>query len=205
MAIKQKIQKKIELFRKTANLIILFFAFSYYFTGLASILLILLAFIAVFIPLDVLYFLTKGKSRFLQLFFKLYPKRQKEYESILTDASILLLSTFFLVLIFPKDIAILTMIILTFADVAEHVFGIKLPWKKLFWNEEKNWSGTLAGFFAALTAGILAINFLKLSVPLAFLVPATVVAALAGTLKDHDNLAIAWSVAILLYVLAALF
>ena len=139
------------------------------------------------------------------MFFKLYPKRKEEYNNILTDASILLISTLLLILVFPKDIAILSMILFTFVDVGEQIFGITFPSERLPWNDEKNVAGTLAGFFVAVIVGALSIFFMGLGVPFDFLLPVSAVAAVAGTSKKHDNIVIEWSSAILLVLLSILF
>lgn len=189
--------RKMDLIRKFLSLYILIFALIYYFFDKKVILITLSALLILFLPFDLMNYFSKGKNKISKWFFKLYPKKRLEKKHILSDASIFFIFTIFLVLLLQKDIVVFSLILFTFCDPIEKIFGILFPYEKLPWNKDKNWMGTSAGFLVSILAGFLAISCLNINLPLWIIFPTSFIAALAGTSPKYDNILIPWSIAIL--------
>ncbi len=99
---------------------------------------------AVFIPLDFL----RSRSTKIQNFFMTYGQRWMRSNEInqLTAASYLFAGTFVVVALFPKKIAVLSLILLGIGDPISSIFGVLYGKDKLIGN--KSIQGSLAGFIA---------------------------------------------------------
>lgn len=194
--------EKINWTRKVLSLFILLFALLYYFTSKKIILITLIAMLSIFLFFNLLNYYSKGKSKIANIFFKLYPKKEHEYKRPITDATIFFISTIFLILIFKMEIVIMSLILLTFVDANEQIFGIKFSKsKKLFWNKDKNYAGTLAGFLTGIIISLISILTLKLGFGIWTILPISIISSLAGTAKKFDNIIMPWATSVTLYLL----
>ena len=193
--------KKIRWVRKLLSLFILLFALVYYFTNLQVILITLSSFLLVFFS-----FYTLDHYRFnnkiIRLFLKLYPKKEEDKNTLFPSDIRFFISTIILLLLFPKDIAIYSLIILTFCDDAEQIFGIKYKIKNLPWNKDKNLAGLLGGFVAAVFVGYLSVKILNFeNISYSAIILSSIIASLAGTLKRYDNETMPWGTSLTLTLL----
>ncbi len=179
--------EKISPFRKIEAFFIIIFALIYYFFGKIIIWYILIILLSAFLVFDLVNYYSRRKDTNTKLFYKLYPKKKLEKRNILTDGTIFFISTALMVLFLEKNVVVLSLIIFCFCDQAERIFGILMPSKKLYWSKSKNWAGTILGFIIAFLAGFISIKILNLSFPIWFLLPTSIVAALAGTMKNNYN------------------
>jgi len=198
---KKELIKRINPLRKILALFIIASALYYHFLGKNIALITFSILMALFLFFDFLHYSSKGRNKFACLFFKLYPKKSFEKKHIFTDGTIFFISTILMILFFPKEIVVLSLIIYGFCDQAERIFGILFSSEKLFWNKSKNWIGTLFGLFIAILAGTLFTRLLNLNFSMHSLIIASALAALAGTLKNKgmifdDNLLMPWLTAL---------
>ena len=82
---------------------------------------------------------------FFSHFFN-FMMRNEELAGKLTGATWLLLGCFFSVILFPKEISIVSMLLLTIGDSLAAVIGVAFPYGKY---KGKTISGSLGGFFLA--------------------------------------------------------
>ncbi len=197
----EDIVTKIAWKRKLLSLVVFLFALLYYFTDATFFICFLLIMFALFSFFDVIHYISKGKNMFAKYFFKVYPKKKEELNVLFTDATLFFLCTLIMCLFFQKDAVVFSLIMLTFVDAGEQIFGILIKSKPLPWNPKKNYSGTFSGFLIGLVVSCISIIFLFNTVPLWIIFPTSFVAAIAGTSKQYDNILIPWAVAIVLTVL----
>jgi dolichol kinase len=193
-------KKEINWLRKFESLFILIFALFYFYTNKELFLVISVILFLIFILFDFIYYCSNGKNIIAEAFFKIYPHKKLEKKRIITDPSIFFASTIIMTYIFSKEIVVLSLILMTFVDAFEQIFGIKFKTAYLFWNKDKNWGGTFAGFFAGLIFGFLTIYFLNLPFRYIFLLPVSLAAAFGGTSPKFDNILIPWLSAMVLMV-----
>jgi len=193
--------KKIAVKRKILSLFILLFALLYNFTNKKITLVILFSFFTIFLIFDLFNYFSRGKNKASKFFFKLYPKKKKEYNSLLSDATLFFISTILLILIFQKEIVILSLILLMSVDAGEQIFGILIKSKKLPWNKDKSWMGTFMGFLIGIITLYIVITTILENIPFIIILPTSFIAAIAGTSKKFDNILIPWCVAIILAIL----
>ncbi|PIN88595.1 hypothetical protein COU61_04245 [Candidatus Pacearchaeota archaeon CG10_big_fil_rev_8_21_14_0_10_35_13] len=192
---------RMSLLGRLLGFFILIFALVYYSFGYYTMLRSLIIVSLIFIPFDLINYLSKGKSRISRLFFKIYPHKKEEKKHLFGDGTIFLLSTIIMVLVLPKGVVIMSLIIFNFVDPAERVFGIMLPYLKLPWNKKKTWVGTAFGFFAGIIFSILGIYLLNIYFSALSIITASLIVALAGTSSKWDNLLIPWLSAIVLLLI----
>ncbi len=193
--------RKIATKRKFLSLFIILFALLYYFTNKTIFVYTMSSMLALFLFFDLLDYFSKGKNKFAKYFFRLYPKKREELKSILTDATIFFISTLLMGLFFQKEVVIFSLILLTFVDMSEHIFGKLLPFQKLPWNSQKSFLGTFMGLLIGAIVSYLVITTILENIPLIVILPASIVAAIAGTSKKFDNILIPWCVSIILTIL----
>jgi|TARA_B100000315_G_C14308148_1_gene465046 dolichol kinase len=193
--------RKIATKRKFLSLFIVLFALLYYFTNKTIFVFTMSSMLALFLFFDLLNYFSKGKNKLAKHFFRLYPKKREELKSILTDATLFFISTLLMSLFFQKEVVIFSLILLTFVDMSEQIFGKLLPFKKLPWNPQKSFLGTFMGFLIGTIVSYLVITTILENIPLIVILPASIVAAIAGTSKKFDNILIPWCVSIILIIL----
>ena len=82
---------------------------------------------------------------FFSRFFN-FMMRNEELAGKLTGATWLLLGCFFSVILFPKEISVVSMLLLTIGDAFAAIIGVAFPYGKY---KGKTISGSLGGFFLA--------------------------------------------------------
>jgi len=192
---------KINITRKILSLFIILFAIFYHITNKKSTIALLSILLILFLFFDILYKATKGKNKTVKAFYRLYPKKEKEYGAILSDATIALISMLIITFTFTKEITIYSLIIWTVIDTCEQIFGILYFRGKLPWNKDKAISGTHIGAISGIVFGQLTSYCLQLQISMTSIIIIGIIAALAGTAKKYDNISIPWTISIILYLL----
>ena len=179
---------KNEFNRKIIHLSSAIIPISYnYFISKEKILFILFIISFCFVIIEILriniYFLN-------QIFYKVFGSMIREYERIkFTGATISFISCFFLILIFEKNIAIYSMLILCISDALAALVGKKWGRNKIY---NKSFEGSLAFFLISILIGIFFLD-IKL-IGLFFLsIIATIVELIPSPI--NDNIIVPFSVA----------
>ena len=187
---------KSEYIRKLIHLSNLTIPISYYyvFQDKRFFLLCLFFFVLIFLAID----LYREKNKYIKIFFNLFfnrMMRKHELDGALTGASWVMISAFITILIFPKNIAILSLIFMSIGDTAAGLVGRRVGKLKI---GEKTVEGFVFGFLAC---ALISYNYK--------LVPFTVsiYGALVGMIFEvlplplDDNLKIPLSSASIMYVI----
>ena len=161
---------------------------------------------AIFIPLD----FWRIKSPKVQSFFMRFAQRWMRSNEIqqLTAASYLFAGTFIVVSLFPKKIAVLSLILLGIGDPVSSIFGVMYGKDKLIGN--KSLQGSLAGFIACSIAAFVfyySNNLMSERIILVSLLTGAI-AALAELIpigKIDDNFSIPVVSAVMLWILFNIF
>ena len=137
---------KSEYIRKLIHLSNLIIPISYYyfFQDKRFFLIILFFLVLAFLVID----LSRGKNKYIKFFFNLFfnkMMRRHELNGALTGASWVMISAFVTILIFPKNIAILSLIFMSIGDTVAGLAGRKIGKLKI---GEKTVEGFVFGFLA---------------------------------------------------------
>jgi glycerol-3-phosphate acyltransferase PlsY len=149
-------KKEIKLWRTWLRPLAVLFPLFYLFFGKRFVLLLVGAITLFFFLFDISRLTIK---KFNLALMKSVVIKQREIK-VFSSMSFFLLASFIILLIYEKDIAILTIFFLTFGDLAAKCFGILYGRKKLF---EKTLEGMLAYFAACLLFGFFWSYFLDIS------------------------------------------
>lgn len=167
---------------------------------------VILATWAAFIPLDIARQKNKTLNDFLVHLFKPILRQSEVHK--LAGTTYLLSGVLFVSLVFPREIVLLTLLFLAFADPCASYFGIRFGKDKIF--GEKSLQGSFAAF---LVCAILTFSFLNYH---ALLLDKIIIVSLLGGLigalaellpigKLDDNLTLPVMSATALYFLFSLF
>ena len=137
---------KSEYIRKLIHLSILIIPISYYyvFQDKRFFLISLFFFVLIFLAID----LFREKNKYIKILFNLFfnrMMRKHELNGALTGASWVMISAFFTILIFPKNIAILSLIFMSVGDTVAGLVGRRVGKLKI---GEKTLEGFVFGFLA---------------------------------------------------------
>ena len=137
---------KSEYIRKLIHLSNLTIPISYYyvFQDKTFFLLCLFFLVLIFISIDLL----REKNKYIKIFFNLFfnrMMRKHELDGALTGASWVMISAFVTILIFPKNIAILSLIFMSIGDTVAGLVGRRIGKLKI---GEKTVEGFVFGFLA---------------------------------------------------------
>lgn len=137
---------KSEYIRKLIHLSNLIIPISYYyfFQDKRFFLIILFFLVLAFLVID----LFREKNKYIKFFFNLFfnkMMRRHELNGALTGASWVMISAFVTILIFPKNIAILSLIFMSIGDTVAGLAGRKIGKLKI---GEKTVEGFVFGFLA---------------------------------------------------------
>ena len=145
---------KSEYIRKLIHLSNLIIPISYYyvFQDKRFFLISLFFFVLIFLAID--FF--RDKNKYIKILFNLFfnrMMRKHELDGALTGASWVMISAFFTILIFPKNIAILSLIFMSVGDTVAGLVGRRIGKLKI---GEKTLEGFLFGF---LVCAIISYNY----------------------------------------------
>ena len=145
---------KSEYIRKLIHLSNLIIPISYYyvFQDKRFFLISLFFFVLIFLAID----LFRDKNKYIKILFNLFfnrMMRKHELNGALTGASWVMISAFFTILIFPKNIAILSLIFMSVGDTVAGLVGRRIGKLKI---GEKTLEGFLFGF---LVCAIISYNY----------------------------------------------
>ena len=137
---------KSEYIRKLIHLSNLTIPISYYyvFQDKRFFLICLFFLVLIFVAVDLL----REKNKYIKIFFNLFfnrMMRKHELDGALTGASWVMISAFVTILIFPKNIAILSLIFMSIGDTVAGLAGRAIGKLKI---GEKTVEGFLMGFLA---------------------------------------------------------
>ncbi len=135
-----------EIFRKALHISASIIPISYnMIPSLNSFLLAFILFLAIIIGVILEYVRTNNKHAkiFFSNFFN-FMMRKDELNGKLTGATWLLLGCFFSIILFPREISVISMLFLTIGDSFASIIGNTFPYGKY---NEKTISGSLGGFF----------------------------------------------------------
>ena len=135
---------KSEYIRKLIHLSNLIIPFSYYyvFQDKRFFLISLFFFVLIFLAID----LFREKNKYIKILFNLFfnrMMRKHELNGALTGATWVMISAFFTILIFPKNIAILSLIFMSVGDTVAGLVGRRVGKLKI---GEKTLEGFVFGF-----------------------------------------------------------
>lgn len=194
--LKEKTLDKIRPWRTVMRPLAIVFPMAYFYVDKSILLWIIGVIGLIFVIMD----LARLGSKNINLFFqnkatKVYKKgEEKRFSSI----SLFFISSFLVILIFPKMIAILALSFLIFGDVFAKFFGLEYGRMKLF--GEKTLEGSLAHFTICLLVGYILWPYVGLSpvVILAGVFSATISEALP--LGVNDNLSVSLISGAIMYI-----
>jgi glycerol-3-phosphate acyltransferase PlsY len=149
-------KKELRLWRTFLRPLAVLFPVFYLFFGKQFVLILVGIVTLVFILFDISRLTFK---KFNLTLLKSVVIKQREIK-VFSSMSFFLLACFIILLIFEKEIAILTLFFLTFGDLAAKCFGILYGRKRIF---EKTLEGLMAYFVACLLFGFLWSYFLEIS------------------------------------------
>jgi acyl phosphate:glycerol-3-phosphate acyltransferase len=131
---------------------------------------------------------------------KVLPFFKPKEKEVITGATYLVLSATFIVFVFPKDIAVLSLLFLTVGDPFAALIGIRDHRLRIF---GKSLLGTLA--FAITAASVGALAALHPAIPLAWwTIPGAITAAIAELipLPVDDNITVPVAAAAVMFLLS---
>jgi dolichol kinase len=139
------------LHRKLYRLCSLFFVFLLIFTSSKITLLILSFFLIILFLLEALRFKYKKINEKIFTYFSSFLKEKEK--KIISSTTIYFLSMFLVVLLFSKEVAIASLLILIFADIFSALAGTR--WGKIKITRSKTLEGTIAFFLTCLIIGFI--------------------------------------------------
>mgnify|MGYP001390383630 CR=1 FL=1 len=145
-------------------------------------------FLFVLLVIGIILEYARNRSQQVKFFFSRFfnfMMRNEELTGAMTGATWLLLGCFFSIILFPKEISVISMLLLTIGDTFAAIIGIAFPYGKY---KGKTISGSLGGF---ILAGLLIFYFLG-NVNPTVLIIGSVFAMLTELLPNpiNDNLTI---------------
>lgn len=170
----------IELKRKAVHLATLIIPIGYGLTSDAAILTYLVPFFLLYLSVDLLRHFHSGVASLFRKYFFGRVLREKE-GSTLMASTYFLFASILTILLFPKSIAITSLLILILSDTAAALVGKEFGRTRLF---EKTFEGSLAFFISSLLIVWLYPGLDRISGSLAAL-GATVIEALPIPLDDN--------------------
>ena len=187
---------KSEYIRKLIHLSNLIIPISYYyvFQDKRFFLISLFFLVLIFLAID----LFREKNKYIKIFFNLFfnrMMRKHELDGALTGASWVMISAFVTILIFPKNIAILSLIFMSIGDTVAGLAGRGIGKLKI---GEKTLEGFLIGFLAC---ALISYNYKLLSFSI------SIYGSLVGMIFEvlplplDDNLKIPISSASIMYII----
>ena len=187
---------KSEYIRKLIHLSNLIIPISYYYVFQDKIFFLISLFflVLIFLAID----LSRGKNKHIKFFFNIFfnkMMRKHELNGALTGASWVMISAFVTILIFPKNIAILSLIFMSIGDTVAGLAGRRIGKLKI---GEKTVEGFAFGFLAC---AIISYNY-KL-IPFSISIYGSLVGMIFEVLPLplDDNLKIPLSSASIMYVI----
>lgn len=196
---------KAEIVRKLFHLTNLSIPVIYFFIPKSTALQILIPLTVAMITLDLIRFYHQPTARLFNRFFGiLLRSSERDGNNLrLNGATFVLISATICIIIFPKLLAVIGLVTLTFADSAAALFGKRYGKRKFF---DKSLEGSIAFFIAACFVVLVTpkFNYEITEYLLGFIAAAfgTVAEAASGFL---DNIAIPISVASVLWIGYSLF
>ncbi len=196
---------KSEIVRKLFHLTNLAIPVIYFFIPKSTALMILIPLTVAIIALDLLRFFHQPTAQLFNRYFGILLRSSERDQNNLrlNGATFVLISATFCIIVFPKLLAVIGLVTLTFADGAAALFGKRFG-KRRFFN--KSLEGSIAFFIAACFVVLVTpkFNYEILEYLLGFIAAAvgTVTEAASGFL---DNIAIPVSVATTLWIGYTLF
>jgi dolichol kinase len=136
----------VEIRRKIVHLSTLIIPIGYELTSERTVLTILLPFFLIYLSVDLLRHLHSGFTSLFQKYFFGRVLREEE-KSTLMGSTYFLFSTLLTILLFPKSIAMVSLLILILSDTAAAWVGKGIGKTKIF---GKTLEGSLAFFFCSL-------------------------------------------------------
>ncbi len=194
-----------EIPRKLFHLTNLAIPVIYYFIPKSTALTILIPLTAAFIIVDILRYYHQPTARLFNTFFGfLLRNSERDQNNLrLNGATFVLISAAICIVIFPKLLAIIGLVTLTFADGAAAIFG-KLYGKRKFF--DKSFEGSLAFFIAACIVVLVTPKYnYEISEYLIGFIAAAIGAVAEAASGFLDNIAIPVSVATVLWIGYTLF
>jgi len=171
--------------RKVWRLFGLSFPIIYFFQPKQVVLTIFGAVLGIFLIIELIRFSQPkiNKNLFKKLSFFMKKKEKKK----ISTTTLFLISAFFTFLLFPKELAIISIFYFIFGDALAEIIGIKYGRIKIF--RDRNIEGTLACLISCMVIGIIFANFfdLKLIVVTAGAL-ATAALSILPSGKIDDNL-----------------
>jgi dolichol kinase len=189
-----------EVARKLFHLTNLAIPVIYYFISKPTALMILIPLTIAFIAADLARYYHKPTGRLFNGYFGILLRSSERDENNLrlNGATFVLISATFCIIVFPKLLAVIGLVTLTFADGAAALFGKRFGKRKFF---DKSLEGSFAFFIAACFVVIVTpkFNYEVAEYMIGFVAAAfgTVAEAASGFL---DNIAIPVSVATILWL-----
>ena len=187
---------KSEYIRKLIHLSNLIIPISYYyvFQDKSFFLIILFILVLIFLVID----LTREKNKHIKIVFNIFFNklmRKHELDGSLTGATWVMISAFITILIFPKNIAILSLIFMSIGDTLAGLVGRRVGKLKI---GEKTVEGFLFGFLAC---ALISYNY-KL-IPFSISIYGSLVGMIFEVLPLplDDNLKIPISSALIMYII----
>lgn len=176
LALNEQIRPKIFYWRTFLRPLALVFVIIYFLISKKSLLCLIGILALIFILIDLIRLVHSGVNLFL---FKnvagfLRDKEKKKFSSM----TYFLVALFIVIMVFPKDIAQLSILFLIFGDLAAKFFGLKFGRKKFF---SKTLEGSIAYFTFALLSGFILTFFI--SFPFWILVLGSLTAAVVEALS----------------------
>ena len=183
-----KMNFKNEFYRKLIHLASVIIPMSYYYFFSREIILLILLFVSIcFIIIEILRI---NNLLINQIFFKVFGLMiRKSEKKKFTGATITFISCFFLIMIFEKNIAVYSMLILCISDAIAAIVGKKWGKNKIF---DKTFEGSLTFFLISTLIGLLFLDIKILG-----LLISSIIATVAELIPSpiNDNIIVPFSVA----------
>ncbi len=184
--------------RKIWRLFGLTFPIIYFFQPKQVTLTILGIVLGIFLIIELIRFSQPkiNKNLFKKLSFFIKKKEKKK----ISTSTLFLISTFFTFLLFPKELAIISIFFFIFGDALAEIIGIKYGRIKLF--RDRNVEGTLACLISCMVIGIIFANIFDLRL-IVVTVGALVTTALSiiPSGKLDDNLTMPFISALIMFLI----
>ncbi|MBN1800960.1 MAG: glycerol-3-phosphate acyltransferase [Candidatus Lokiarchaeota archaeon] len=135
------------------------FVVFYVFNSLINTLILIGIITAIFTVIDIIRFVLKQANEFLTE--KIKSIFRKTEQKCFSSMTIFLLASFFSILVFQKNIAMISIIFLIFGDIFSKIFGLAFGKYKIF--NTKTVEGTLAYFGSVLITGFILYHLLDIS------------------------------------------
>ena len=125
-------------------------SYYYFFPDKIDMIIVLAAFLIFCFFIEIYRKNNHKLSTFFSIWFD-FMMRDKEKKGEITGATWVFVGALFTILLVPDPFNIISLLFLSFGDTFAAIIGIKFPYIKL---GRKTLSGSIAGFFACLTIGL---------------------------------------------------